>query len=300
MEKLGISLELSDSKNKNGVAIVDRAKQELEKEIATLSPENKPLSSSELAKATIALNSRIRNRSLSSYEIMFCREQNTGDNIPIDDKSMAATKKMLKEENHKFSERSKFPKSKEPSKANAEKGDFVFLKEDGSKHQLRDLYLVVKIEEDNVTLMKMLHSLNKNEGTKISSKTIVVSQNEIYKSTIYNNEKFKTIQCEDEKCFPLDVVHDDSLEQETKTKKWSPFVQEELISSDSDSDDSESTFNDAIEDSSIASTDDPRSLREAFKKKNRSKFGFYQTRGGYPQTKPIFFFFLRNLVRLTD
>ena len=32
-------------------------------------------------------------------------------------------------------------------------------------------------------------------------------------------------------------------------------------------------------------------IREAFKKKKRSKFGFYQTGGGYPPTKPIFFFF---------
>ena len=66
LEKLNVTIELSDSKNKNGVAIVDKEIQELKKEIIAISPENKPLSASELARATIALNSRIRNRDLSS------------------------------------------------------------------------------------------------------------------------------------------------------------------------------------------------------------------------------------------
>ena len=117
LDKLGILIELYESKNKNGVAIVDRALQELEKYIVAVSPENKPISSSDLAKATIALNSRIRNRDLSSYEIMFSREQNTGSNIQLDDESMAARKMKMKEENHKHSEKSKFPKSKEPEQS---------------------------------------------------------------------------------------------------------------------------------------------------------------------------------------
>ena len=41
-------------------------------------------------------------------------------------------------------------------------------------------------------------------------------------------------------------------------------------------------------------------LREAFKKKNRSKFGFFQTggEGGYPPTKPIFVFFFKEFSRV--
>ena len=73
----------------------------MEKEIVAFSPENKPITSSDLAKATIALNSRIRNRDLSSYEIMFSREQHTGKNIQLDDESLSASKMKLKEENHK-------------------------------------------------------------------------------------------------------------------------------------------------------------------------------------------------------
>ena len=80
LDNLAISLDLSDINNKNGVAIVDKAIQELQKELVGISPEGQPISSSQLARATLSVNSRIRNRNFSSYEIMFSREQNM---VPI-------------------------------------------------------------------------------------------------------------------------------------------------------------------------------------------------------------------------
>ena len=71
------------------MAIVDKAIQELQKELVILSPEGKAINSSVLTRATLALNSRIRNRKLFSYEIMFSREQNTGSNFYLDDKEIA-------------------------------------------------------------------------------------------------------------------------------------------------------------------------------------------------------------------
>ena len=38
---------------------------------------------------------------------------------------------------------------------------------------------------------KMLHSVNKNEQTKFSSKKIEVIWKEMYKSSMYNSENFK-------------------------------------------------------------------------------------------------------------
>ena len=96
----------------------------------------------------------------------------------------------MKIANHKYSEKSKFPNAKEPTPAHAEKGDFVFLKEDGSKHKLRDTYVVLECKGDKVILTKMLHALNKNEQTKLSSKKIEVYQNEVYKSNTHNKEKY--------------------------------------------------------------------------------------------------------------
>ena len=257
LEKLGITIELSDSKNKNGVAIVDRAIQELEKEITTLSPENKPLCSSDLAKATISLNSRIRNRNLSSYEIMFSREQNTGDNIQLDDKEMASKKLKSKEENHRLSEKSKFPKCKEPVPAEAEKGDYVFLKEDGGKHQLRDIYLVIESSSEKLTLVKMLHSLDKNENTKLSSRKVEVHQNQIYKSNIFNNKKFKSTSEESCEEKSQKVADDKVLKSKRipKTEKWSPFGKKSSVSSESDTD-SDTTDSETYGNSSVGATDE--------------------------------------------
>ena len=263
LENLRINIDISDSKNKNGVAIVDKAIQELEKEIVAISPENKPLSSSDLAKCTISLNSRIRNRDLSSYEIMFSREQNTGENISLDDKSMGETKMKLKEKNHKYSEQSKFENAKEPNSAEAEKGDFVFLKKDGGKHKLRDLYLVTACYDDRVSLVKMLHSLNKNEKTKLSSKKIEALQTEIYKSNIYNSEKFIIENQEEEEANSNKVISEtsrspntessipiNSTPQSTKKSSWSVFAPED---SDSDSD---STYDDLHDEQVAADYED--------------------------------------------
>ena len=184
LDNLKIKLEIADKNNKNGLAIVDKAIQELEKEITILSPEGKPISHSQLAKATLILNSRIRNRNLSSYEIQFSREQNSGQNIPLDDQTLKARKTEKKQSNHEYSERSKFPGCDEPLDANAEVGDLVHLKEDGGKHNLRDTYVVLESYQDRVKLVKMLHCLDENIPTKLSSKKIVVRQKEIYKSSL--------------------------------------------------------------------------------------------------------------------
>ena len=119
--------------------------------------------------AIIALNSRIRIRDFCSHEILFSREQMTGDNIKLDDKNLKE-KMEKKSENHKYSEKSKFPSCAEPLDAKAAKGDFVHLKDDGDKHNLRDTYIVLSSKKDLLTLVKLLHSLDRNESTKLSSR----------------------------------------------------------------------------------------------------------------------------------
>ena len=126
LEKLKLTLEFGDTMNKNSMAIVDRAIQELEKELVKISPEAKPISSLDLAQATLSLNSIIRNRKLTSREITFAREQNTGDNLVLDDSILANRKKDLKNINHIHSENSKFKGCAVPSSAHAERGDRVY------------------------------------------------------------------------------------------------------------------------------------------------------------------------------
>ena len=223
LQTLKISLELSNPENKNGLAIVDKAIQELEKELVRISPEGKSISSTELAQATLALNSRIRNRNFSSHEIMFSREQNTGENILLDDKKMGEVKEKLKNENHKYSEKSKFPDHNEPTSARAKKGDYVHLKDDGGKHTSREQYLVTDSDEKTVKLLKLLHSFNEKLQTKFGSKHIVVKQTDIYIADSHDKMK---------------VTHDKTAEQEPpdrpdkpkpenpKPSVWCPFTNE--------------------------------------------------------------------------
>ena len=92
LRSMKIKLDLSNHNNKNGLAIVDKAIQELEKELKTMSPEGKEITSSQLAQATMLLNTRIRNRNLSSREILFSRDQFSGTNLDIKDEELKDTK----------------------------------------------------------------------------------------------------------------------------------------------------------------------------------------------------------------
>ena len=180
LKKLNINLQLSDPTNKNSLAIVDKAIQELERELLKISPDGAPITSSELARATLCLNSRIRNRELSSHEIMFSRDQHTGENISLEDDNLAKSKMVLKNKNHNHSEKSKFGDSVEQVKANAKRGDRVYLKEDGDKHKTRELYVVKHCDNESVVLVKILHAHNPNQATKLGNKDITVKQEDIF------------------------------------------------------------------------------------------------------------------------
>ena len=258
LAKLNIVLDLSDPENKNGVAIVDKAIQELEKEIVKISPEGKSITTSELAQATLALNSRIRNRDLSSHEILFSREQNTGDNINLDDESLARSKMEKKENNHKYSEKSKFDDCKNPISADALKGDRVYLKKEGGKHNVRDLYVVIKSDAEEVTIVKLLHAHDIDTKTKLGSKEIKAKQIDIYRAD--SNRRDEKEHLEEEPVEEKQVIVKRRKSTFRKTKRnevhsnnWSPFLKEETSSESEDSGDSTIASEDEETDSSIES-----------------------------------------------
>ena len=162
------------------MATVDRAIQELEKELIKISPEGKPISLSELAQATMSLNSIIRNRKLTSREITFAREQNTGNNLVLNDSNLSEEKSTLKKINHKHSEYSKFKGCAVPLPALAERGDRVYLKRDGDKHKQRELFVVQSTSNDHVNIIKLLHANTSKCQTRLGSKGLTVKQSDIY------------------------------------------------------------------------------------------------------------------------
>ena len=62
-----------------------------------------------------------------------------------------------------------------PNITGAVKGDSVYLKEDGGKHNLRELYVVISSDDQsNFTLVKLLHAHDNTATTKLGSKKVVV------------------------------------------------------------------------------------------------------------------------------
>ena len=69
-----ITLETGRSKNKNKVPQVDRRIQKLEDELRKLSAEEEVIMEETLARATKAVNDKIRANNFSANETLFCRK----------------------------------------------------------------------------------------------------------------------------------------------------------------------------------------------------------------------------------
>ena len=78
LQKLNIKLELGDPTNKNSIASVDRAIEELELAIKNISPDGETITETTLAKATMEVNPITRNRGFSASEVHSSREMHTG------------------------------------------------------------------------------------------------------------------------------------------------------------------------------------------------------------------------------
>ena len=140
LKKLNISIVKTDELNKNANAVVDKQCQELEAEIKKLEPEGGKISLSTLKLAVMNLNSKLRRRgNISSFEINFARDQNTGENIDIDDKVLRGDQLEKRKETREI----------EPTKS-INIGDTVKLKNGNDKHKASDIFIVTSKEEENV------------------------------------------------------------------------------------------------------------------------------------------------------
>ena len=166
LQDLGIILEPGDVKNKNSLAIVDRKIQELEEELRKISPHSDALSHKNLALATARVNEKIRVEGLSAKERTFSRNQFTDENILLKDKHYSETLQLHRDSNQQYSSKSKAKLQQQVSAAGCRVGHLVFLKRDGNKHNLRELYLVTRVDSSNITesIEKLLHSLSGKYG----------------------------------------------------------------------------------------------------------------------------------------
>ena len=88
LSKHGISLELGRPKNRNKNPVAEKAVQELEHELKRIQPDGGPIRPSHLAVATATLNRRIRNRGFSAKEILYQRDNQSGQQLNFSDTTL--------------------------------------------------------------------------------------------------------------------------------------------------------------------------------------------------------------------
>ena len=137
-------------------------------------------------------------------------------------------------ENHPYSEKSKYPCMKESLDAKAVKGDCVYLKSEGDKHNLRNKYLVLDSDEHEASIAKLLHSLDENSQTKLSSKVRRVKQTDIYQATKNRHAtvKHKNVHTENKEGDDRKRQQDEKTQGPTPLLTWSPFLEASESSDD--------------------------------------------------------------------
>ena len=153
-----IELDFGRVHNKNKNPVVEKGIRELGSEILRLHPEGGPISSEQLAVITNQLNSRIRNRGLSAWEILCQRNQFTGEQIDINDLALSEQQAQLRVANQEYSARSKARGNMPALETSVTKGSLVYIKSDGDKTRARDRYLVVAVDDGCCTVQKFVKS----------------------------------------------------------------------------------------------------------------------------------------------
>ena len=153
-----IVLDFGRKHNKNKNPTIEKGIRELGSEILRLLPEGGPISSEQLAVIVNQLNSRIRNRGLSAWEILCQRNQYTGEQIDINDLNLSEQQAQLRIANQEYSSKHKSGGNPPAKEANVTVGSLVYIKSEGDKTRARDRYLVVSVNEGCCEVRKFVKS----------------------------------------------------------------------------------------------------------------------------------------------
>ena len=177
-----IYLDFGRTHNKNKNPTIEKGIQELGSEILRTLPEGGPLSSEQLAIIVNQLNSRIRNRGLSAWEILVQRNQFTGEQIDVNDLKLSEQQAQFRAANQEYSARFKSRGKPSACEANITKGSLVYIKSEGDKTRGRERYIVTEVDDSCCTVQKFVKSqlrakkyqLKLTEVYPVPSETIVI------------------------------------------------------------------------------------------------------------------------------
>jgi len=168
LERLRITMDFGRTMNKNKNPVVDKCISELITEILKICPDGGKVTPVMLSYAVNTLNSRIRNRGLSAWEILFQRDQYTFEPLNISDIVLASEQRDTRSKNQISSAKSKSRNAPDAVACNTMVGSLVYLKDDGNKEKSRERYLIVGIEDNFYIIQKLNRSL-RNVKYKVKS-----------------------------------------------------------------------------------------------------------------------------------
>ena len=177
LSKLNIHLDGGRRHNPNKNPVVDKGIQELISEILKITVEAGPVSENILAIVTNQLNSCIRGRGLTAWEILYQRDHDTGVQLDIDDKSLADQQMNTRIANQIASAKHKAAGGKVAQPANIVPGSLVFIKNEGDKTRGRDRYIVVSVDSNDCVRKKLVKSrlMHKEHHLKLTKIMLVHS-----------------------------------------------------------------------------------------------------------------------------
>ena len=140
-QKLGIVIDLGRTLNINKNPVIENAIKEFHKEHLKINPAGGPVTKLELVLIMKNMNSRIRNRGLSSKEIMIQRDQVTHESKSVCDSDLADEQYEKRKQNH--------PAEFALPQQDFSVGDIVFLKSDLNKLKAREMYRIVELFQKN-------------------------------------------------------------------------------------------------------------------------------------------------------
>ena len=229
MKSVNIQLTLPDSHfNKNSNSKIDKIIQELQQEIRKICPEPRPLTVSELARATCNLNNRIRKSGLTASEVQFSRDFSDGSNIPLVDKD-------LKDKNIR-DRLGSLNKSDAPP---PDQGDMVLIPHSASKHAAPTPYLVTQPGPTTSSLRKLLHTGPETAPPlKLSSKPVTVKNSDLIRLKPLIPPHFQNSpQHQDSDCKSPTFPATDTPSLDVKLPRkphWDPHGPQEFSDSDSE------------------------------------------------------------------
>lgn len=171
----GIDVELGDHGNKNSNCSVDKEIRMLEEELKKLVPEGTKITAGQLAMAVTTLNDRIRGHGLSASQVHFSRDQHTGKNLSLEDRSLQEVRETRRQHAQKQTTNKEGPQTQ--PQPHIQPGQIVFVKGDGSKHTSRDPLLVTSTSGETISGHRMLRMTPAHQGSpRITSNKLNVAR----------------------------------------------------------------------------------------------------------------------------